>query len=802
MVYALLVQFLLALLSWQPQNSPIERLKQAQQLFNQRRFAEAATLARQAREQQPQLLAAWKLSGLSLQLTAHLNEAAQEFALALQRFPDEADLWFFLARVQYLQSFMKPAEQAARHALKLQANHAGAHTQLALVLEATNDYAGALNHYKRSIELNQPLARPPSLPLVNAGNLLVKLERLSEALRYLERAAQLEPQSSELQLARGRVLEKLGKMTSAEQAYQQALTLDGNPQAQAALARVRANAGGPTPAGQPLSSLEPVVFREISSKAGLNFVLHNDASARKYQVETMPGGVAVIDYDADGWPDLYFVNGAKLPAMHKTGPPFWNRLYRNNQDGTFRDVTEQAGVKGDGFAMGVAVADYDNDGDQDLFVAGVNFNQLFRNDGKGRFEEVSAKVGLTGQALQRDSGPRKPWSVAAAWLDYDNDGDLDLFVVNYCKWQPELDPYCGAQLAGWRTYCFPDRYEGLPNQLFRNDGGVFTDVSKVSGIGAHIGKGMGVALADYNADGFMDVFVANDTLPNFLFRNNGKGAFEEVALLAGVALNDSGKPISSMGVDFRDYDNDGRPDLLISALEGETFPLFRNQGKGFFLDVTWASELGAELVKRSGWGLGLFDFNNDGWKDIFSVNAHVNDNQELYNDQSYRQANSLLLNAGNGRFQNAASQAGSDFQRKRAHRGCAFADFNQDGYLDVVTTSLNEPVELFQNEPGLAQHWLSVLLIGERSNRDGIGAQLKLTLNSGAVQYNHVTTSVGYASASDRRVHFGLGKERLIKSLEIRWPSGTLQVLTQVSVDRFLVVKESASNKPSSAERK
>ena len=776
-------------LNWPSQDSAEERLRQAQTLFNQRHFAEAASTARQARQQKPELLAAWKLSGLACQLSDRLDEASQEFSLALQRFPNDADLWFFLARVQYLQSALRPAEQSVKRALALQPTHAGAHTQLGLVLEALNDLPGALQHYQRGVELDQQQPRPPLLPLLQTANLLLKLERFTEALSYLDRAAKLEPRSSEVHLARGRALEKLGKWAEAVKAYQQAVALDGHPLARSALERLQAGATAKPKAVTPTVALAPVRFREVAKTAGLDFVLRNDASPRKYQVETMTGGVAVIDFDNDGWPDIFFVNGAKLPEMQKTSPQFWNRLYRNNHDGTFSDVTEKAGVQGAGYAMGAAVADYDNDGDQDLFVAGVNRNQLFRNDGQGKFEDVTEKMRLTGVEAQRG----KMWSVSAAWLDYDNDGDLDLFVVNYCKWHPELDPYCGAQKEGWRTYCFPDRYEGLPNQLFRNDGGVFTDVSNASGIGKHIGKGMGVAVADYDSDGLMDVFVANDTLPNYLFHNNGQGGFDETGLLAGVALNDSGKPVSSMGVDFRDYDNDGLPDLIVSALEGETYPLFRNQGKGFFLDETWSSGLGAELVKRSGWGLGLFDFNNDGWKDVFSVNAHVNDNQALYNEQSYRQANSLLLNLGNGKFQNISQAAGDDFQPKRAHRGCAFADFDNDGDMDVVVTALNEPVEFFRNEARNGHHWLTLQLIGTRSNRDGIGAQLKLTLESGAMQFNHVTTSVGYASASDRRVYFGLGKEQAIKSLEIRWPSGLVQLLTKVTTDRVLAVKEPAS---------
>ena len=557
----------------------------------------------------------------------------------------------------------------------------------------------------------------------------------------------------------------------------------------AALERLRAGAAGNRAAGKPTLSIAPIRFRNVAEQSRLDFVLRNDASPRKYQVETMTGGVAALDYDGDGWTDVYFVNGAELPAMKKSSPKFWNHLYRNNRDGTFADVTEKAGVKGEGYSMGVAAADYDNDGDQDLFVAGVNRNILYRNEGKGRFDDVTEKAGLTGVDSQRG----KMWSVAAVWLDYDNDGDLDLFVVNYCKWAPEIDPYCGATKEGWRTYCFPDRYEGLPNQLFRNNGdGTFADVSSQSGIAKHIGKGMGVAVADYDDDGFIDVFVANDTLPNFLFRNNGRGGFEEVGLRAGVAVNDSGRPVSAMGVDFRDYDNDGLPDLIASALEGETYPLFRNLGKGFFADATWQSGLGAETVKRSGWGLGLFDFNNDGLKDLFTANAHVNDNIELYNNQTYRQPNAVFAGAGAGAFLEASREAGADFQIKRAHRGCAFADFDNDGRVDVVTTSLNEPVELFRNETTGENHWLAMRLIGVKSNRDGIGAKIKLVTVDGAAQFNHVTSSVGYASSSDVRAYFGLGKEKTVKLIEIRWPSGVTQRLKDVAADRLLTVTEEA----------
>jgi tetratricopeptide (TPR) repeat protein len=790
----------------QPQRLTAEqRLRLANALFDQRRFAEAAEEARRARELDPNLAPAWKLSGLSLQLAGRTPEAEREFASAIERFPNDPDLWFYLARAQYLQSSLTLGEKSARRALELQSDHPGAHTQLAMVLEALNDYPNALAHYRRGIELGERQRRSPTLPLVYAANLLMKMNRVEEALAYYTRAAEIDPQSSEIKLLRGRAMERLGKIAEAEKEFQQSVAIDGNAQARTAIERLRTGVTGAPAAGKAASTIEPIRFRDLAARAGLDFVLRNDASPRKYQVETMTGGVAVIDYDDDGWMDIFFVNGAELPAMKKSSPRFWNRLYRNNHDGTFSDVTEKAGVAGEGYCMGVAVADYDNDGDSDIFIAGVDRNILFRNlsaEGrKGRFEDVTASAGVTGLVPQPGSklGSKldKPWSVAAAWLDYDNDGDLDLFVINYCKWNPGIDPYCGAQKEGWRTYCYPDRYEGLPNQLFRNNGaGTFTDVSLQSGVAKHIGKGMGVAIADYDDDGFVDVFVANDTLPNFLFHNNGRGGFEEVGLAAGVAVNDSGRPVSGMGVDFRDYDNDGLPDLIVSALEGETYPLFRNLGKGFFADFTWRSGLGAETVKRSGWGLGFFDFNNDGFKDLFTVNAHVNDNIELYNQQTYRQSNSVFAGAGSGMFLGASRDASADFQVKRAHRGCAFADFDNDGRVDVVTTSLNEPAELFRNESapvsGEAGHWLAIRLVGVHSNRDGIGAKIKLITADGAAQFNHVTTSVGYGSSSSRMAHFGLGKEAFVKRIEIRWPSGVTQTLLDVRADRILTIREGA----------
>ncbi len=768
------------------QQSAEQLLRQARAEFDQRNFAEAAVNARRAREADPKLVEAWKLGGLSLQLTQQYEQAERVFEDALKFFPNDAELWFYLSRVQFLQSSLAKSAVSAKRAIELKPDSADAHTQLAMTLDALNEVEAALTNYRRAMELCRQQKRIQPVTFLYASQLLLKLGQLNEAANAISEIIAVDPKSSQSLALRGLAYERLGKLAEAEKDYRQAVAIDGNPTAKAALERLKAGVAvtGGRRDGEMERRSDGVKFKDVAKEAGLNFTLRNSASTRKYQVETMTGGVAVIDFDGDGWEDIYFVNGAELPAMKKSSPQFWNRLFRNNRRGAFEDLTEKAGVAGAGFSMGVAVADYDNDGDADIFVAGVHHNILYRNDG-GRFSDVTAKAGLTNT---------KFWSVAAAWFDYDNDGDLDLFVANYCKWHLDADPYCGAMKEGWRTYCFPDKYEGLPNQLFRNNGdGTFTDVSASSGIGKHIGKGMGVAVADYDDDGLMDVFVANDTLPNFLFRNLGNGKFDEVALQAGVAVNDSGRPVSSMGVDFRDYDNDGRPDLIFSALEGETFPLFRNLGKGFFGDVTWSSGVGAATVKRSGWSLGLLDFNNDGWKDVFVANAHVNDNIELYNEQTYRQSNSLLINLGNGNFNDVTSSVGAEFQTRRAHRGAAFADFDNDGKVDAVTTSLNEAAEFWRNESPGENHWLKLKLIGARSNRDGIGAKIKLVTADGKTQFNHATTSVGYASSSSRIVHFGLGKESSVKLIEIRWPSGVLQNLRDVKPDQLVEVRETSA---------
>src|SRR3984893_9146071 len=523
-----------------------------------------------------------------------------------------------------------------------------------------------------------------------------------------------------------------------------------------------------------LPTLAPIRFREIAHSAGLDFVLENNPTPRKHMIETMPGGIAAFDYTNDGLTDIFFTNGASIPSLEKDSPKFFNRLYRNDGGMRFTDVTSEAGVAGAGYSMGTAAADYNNDGHTDLFVAGVYRNILYRNQGNGKFEDVTEAAGIK----------HDKWSVAAGWFDYDNDGWLDLFVVNYAHWTPDFDRYCGERDRNLRVYCHPKYFEGLSNSLYRNrHDGTFEDVSLKSGIAAHIGRGMSVAFADYDNDGLIDIFVTNDSLPNFLFRNRGDGTFEEVGLQAGVALTNNGLPIASMGADFRDFDNDGLPDLSITALAGETFPLFRNLGKRVFQDATHDSRLGRLSVTRSGWSNGFFDFNNNGWKDLFTANSDVNDLIDLFQPTHYKQPNSLFANLGDGTFRDVSSEAG--FSLSRAQRGSAFADFDNDGRIDVVVSALGEPAELWQNVSPDVNRWLILKLTGTRSNRDGIGAKVRL-----GDQSNHVTTAVGYASSSSQCVHFGTGKLDKIDRIEIRWPSGTVQVLRNVAPSMLLLPHE------------
>lgn len=525
----------------------------------------------------------------------------------------------------------------------------------------------------------------------------------------------------------------------------------------------------------------PIVFEDRISNSGIGFQLRNSISPQRYSIETMLGGVAVFDYNNDGLLDVFFTNGAAIPSLEKTDPSYWNRLYRNNGDGSFTDVTEKAGVQGVGYSMGVAAADYDNDGFVDLYVAGVNRNQLLHNNGDGTFTDVTEKAGVAGTI----PGRAKPWAVTAGWFDYNNDGHLDLFVMNYLDYNINNCKLCS--IGGVRTFCDPGNFGGTPNILYRNNGnGTFADVSESSRVGHYVGKGMGIAFADYNNDGFTDVFISNDTFPNFLLHNNGDGTFQEVALEQGVAYTSDGGVVAGMGTDFRDLNNDGLPDIFHAAMVGNAFPLYRNAG-GHFEDVTGIAGVTAATRRMTAWSVGAYDFDNDGYKDLFMAGGAILDNEWEVLHRPTRQPNGLLRNRGNFTFTDVSSLAGADFLSPRLHRGAAFGDFNNDGRISVLVSTINDKPQLLINRTINGNHWIGIRLVGTKDNRDGLGTRIKITTAEG-VQYNHATTAVGYSSSSDKRVHFGLGKAEVVDRIELMWPSGGKQVLTRIKADQILTL--------------
>jgi hypothetical protein len=554
---------------------------------------------------------------------------------------------------------------------------------------------------------------------------------------------------------------------------------------------------GPRPAGQSPRVREPVTtlhsttstpsaieFDNVIEASTITFTLKNSVSPERYSIETMAGGVAVFDYNNDGLLDIFFTNGADIPSLEKDDSRYYNRLFRNNGDGTFTDVTEKAGLQGTGYSMGVAAGDYDNDGFVDLYIAGVNRNQLFHNNGDGTFTDVTAKAGVGGKV----PGLGKAWAVTAGWFDYNNDGLLDLLVVNYLDYDIKTAALCHVE--GVPTYCSPNKFRGTPNILYRNNGdGTFTDVSEPSHISRYVGKGMGVAFADYDNDGLTDIFVSNDTFPNYLLHNNGDGTFTDVAVVAGVAYTESGTTVAGMGTDFRDLDNDGRPDIFHTAMFGDTFPLYRNLGGGQFEDITVAAGLTAFTGRLTGWGTGAFDFDNDGYKDLFTANSEILDNAMEVEHRPFALPNGLFRNKGALKFEDLSAKTGAGFLVPAAHRGAAFGDFNNDGKIDIIVTVLNGAPQLLMNRSRNQNHWIILKLIGTKSNRDGLGTKIKITTSHGS-QYNHATTAVGYNSSSDKRVHFGLGESTVIDKIELSWPSGIRQTLTKVKADQVLAVRE------------
>ena len=536
----------------------------------------------------------------------------------------------------------------------------------------------------------------------------------------------------------------------------------------------------------PAAGSSTIRFEDITSKTGIKFITDSCPTPYKNQPETMVGGVGLIDYDNDGYLDIYFVNGAAIPSLKKDSPKYYNRLFRNNRDGTFTDVTEKSGLAGDGFDMGVAVGDFDNDGWPDIYVASVTRNRLYRNKHDGSFEDVTDKAGV-GMPMYKGE---KMWSAAAGWFDYDNDGKLDLFVSNYCRWHVNGDPVC---LSGGRerAYCHPKFYEPLPCTLYHNNGdGTFTDVSDQTGISKTLCKGMGVGFNDFDGDGFIDIFVANDNMPNSLFRNlKGKG-FEEVALDSGVAYAETGKAVSGMGAEFRDVDNDGLPDIWHTATELETFPLFRNIGKGMFVDFTGRSGLARHTLEMSGWGNAVADFDNDGLKDLLVARGNVLDNISDFSARAFGEPLSIFRNMGGMKFEDVSKQTGSATELAQPYRGCVIGDLLNSGHLDIVTTALNSPARVLRNVTSSVNNWVTLQLEGTKSNRMGIGAQVKVTTDDGSSQYDIVSTSAGYQASRDVRAHFGVGPFKRVKEVEIRWPSGIRQVIKDLPTNQIHQVKE------------
>jgi hypothetical protein len=530
-------------------------------------------------------------------------------------------------------------------------------------------------------------------------------------------------------------------------------------------------------------------FVDIAKTSGVDFVNYASHTSRKYLPEAMGGGVALFDYNNDGLLDIFFVNGAALQdpmppgAMPvKSGPKYWNRLYRNNGDGTFTDVTGKAGVQGTGYGMGVAVADYDNDGFPDLYVTNVGRNILYHNNGNGTFTDVTASAGVAASG----------WSAGAVFVDYDRDGKLDLFVSRYLTWDFSHDVFCGLAKAGGRAYCHPDQFPPITHLLFHNEGnGRFRDVSQESGIARFPGKGLGVAINDYDRDGWPDIAVANDSFPEQLFHNLRNGKFENVALSTGFAYDDDGNTFAGMGIDFADYDNDGWPDIFVNALAKQKYALFHNRA-GKFEYASDPAGVAAPTLNHSGWGAKFIDADNDGAKDLFIGQGHVMDNIQMTQpDVHYLEPPMLLRNIA-GKFIDISPQSGLIFSKPLAARGVAFGDFNNDGFVDVVINCNDEPAVVLKNS-GNANHWLVVNTVGVKSNRDGIGAQLHLTAEDGKQQYAIVSTASSYLSASDKRVYFGLGNCKLVKDLEIDWPSGIVDHFHDLKAGQIFTAREGSS---------
>ncbi len=550
--------------------------------------------------------------------------------------------------------------------------------------------------------------------------------------------------------------------------------------------------GAPTAKGSAAAAIGPIVpgrFVETTAGSGVNFTAVASHTAKKYLMETMGSGVAIFDFDNDGLEDLFFVNGAPIAdptpkgtVPQKSGPKDWNRLFHQKKDGTFEDVTEKAGLQGIGYGMGVAVGDFDNDGFEDLYVTAYGGNRLYHNNGNGTFTDVTAESGTGGSG----------WSTSAAWVDLDNDGLLDLVVLRYVKWDFD-DVWCGEHREGYRAYCHPDIFPAIVPLVYHNDGhGKFTEVGAKTGISVP-GKGLGIAIADFDRDGKVDIAVANDSMLEFLYRNKGDGTFEETGMPAEIAVDGDGRTYAGMGIDFEDYNNDGLPDLVITNLANQKYALYKNNGDGSFTYDTYMSGIGGMTLLHSGWSLHFLDYDNDGLKDLLIAQGHDLDTVELNSPQvKYREPMLLARNTGKG-FVDVSAVSGDVFRQAWVGRGMAVGDLDNDGRIDAVVTTNDGPAHILHNEKVTNNHWLTIELVGHKSTRDGIGAEVRVT-DSRGMQVVTVSTAGGYLSSNDKRAHFGLGGglggDATAKVVEIHWPSGIVQRLEAVKADQILRVDE------------
>jgi enediyne biosynthesis protein E4 len=521
-----------------------------------------------------------------------------------------------------------------------------------------------------------------------------------------------------------------------------------------------------------------VRFVDATESAGIHFVHHSGAAGKKYLPETLGAGCVFADLDGDGWPDILLINGKDFTAH---GQPSLAKFYRNNRNGTFSDATRGSGLDVEIYGMGAAVADYDNDGLPDIYITALDGDRLFHNEGNGHFRDVTQQSGIHNASF----------GTSAAWLDYDRDGKADLFVGNYVQWTPPLDLWCSLD-GHTKSYCTPESYKGTSSKLYHNlGGGKFEDVTVKAGLGDPTSKSLGVVVFDFDGDGWADLFISNDTQPNKLYRNNGNGTFSEVGMQAGVAYGEDGTARGAMGADAADYDRSGRPHLLVGNFANQMMGLYHNEGRGLFVDEAPSSSVGRASLLSLTFGAFFFDYDLDGYPDIFAGNGHIEpDINRIQPKVQYKEPPLLFHNLGNGRFENVSAGVGPEFQRSMVARGAAYADFDRDGDLDVLISQNNGPAVLLRNDGGNRNNWVTIRLNGTRSNRSGLGAVVRVESASGK-QWNVVHSGSSYCSQSDLALTFGLKQDRTVSAVSVEWPSGTKQRFTNLSVNQFVTVDES-----------